>query len=111
MGRNVGVSLLTVSNALTTVSLVTFIVLAWCAYQAYQLRRYTLVSNVGTLLDEFWDAPEVATKATFVTTLAEAFEENERLVASKVRWTKTVLIGLIVQGGWLVLMAFVQFSP
>lgn len=110
IGRDAGISLLTVSNALTTASLVTFLVLAWCAYKAYQLRRYTIVPNIGTLLDEYWDAPEVATKAAIVTILAEAFAENERLVTSKVRWTKAVLIGLMVQGGGLVLMAFVQFS-
>lgn len=74
----------------------TFLVLVWCAYRAYQLRRYTMVPNLETLLDEYWSAPLAVTKADLVVTLADAFKDNEDLVRDKVWWTKAVLLCLVL---------------
>lgn len=109
-GTGLAVDPSTVVNWLTVAALVTFLVLVLCAYRAYQLRRYTLVPNLATLLDEYWSAPLAVTKADLVVTLADAFKDNEVLVRDKVWWTKAVLICLALQAGWLVLMALIQFA-
>jgi len=93
----------TAVNSLTVAALALFIVLVFCAYKAYQLRRYTVVPKLKVLLDDYWDRSVVDTKADLTTTIADAFCDNEVLIEDKVWWTKAVLACLIMQACLLVL--------
>ncbi len=97
-------------NCLSVSALALFLVIVFCAFRAYQLRQYTVVPDVEALLTYYLDTPAADTKKTVTATWCEALGENEKTVTSKVRWTRAVLICLMVQAALLVLMALAQFA-
>ncbi len=95
---------------LTLGALLIYAVVLFTAYQAYQLRPFSVTPTPQALLDNYLYEPEARTKAVLAATLADDYAQNEPKVAAKVFWTRGVLFSLMVEAAWLLLMAVIQVT-
>jgi len=95
---------------LTLGAFVAYLLVITCAYNAYALRRYTIVPEPEPLQRKYMGEPAHKTKETVVAGLTKAFGENEALVGRKVAWTRWALRALFLEALLLLLMTVVQLA-
>jgi len=97
-------SILVVLGALAYVVVVLF------AFFAYTLRPWKWTPQLSELKHDYIFREREYTMGTMLSNMTEVFNQNERTLLDKARWTKVAVLALLVEAALVALMAAVQIA-
>lgn len=93
---------------ITIASLGAYVVAALGAYFAYKLRTFKVSPNPRRLIDKWIHEDPSETKAALTRSRVQDYEFNETVIETKVKWTNTAMIALVIEAVLLLAIAVVQ---
>lgn len=106
---SISINLAPVINFMVCAAGATYLAVVFTTYRAYKIRDFSVVPEPRSLVEKYLHKPEEHTKEVLLSTLLEAFDNNEKLIGKKVFWTNWVLRSLFAEAILLLLMALLQF--
>lgn len=95
---------------LTILAAFAYLAVVVTTYAAHRVRRFQTVPDPKHLLEEYTLRPEETTKEYLAGTMMTVFYDNERLIEAKLRWTRCVLLSLVVEAIMELLLTIVQLQ-
>jgi hypothetical protein len=84
-----------------------YVGILFSSYQAYSIREYKMVP-VPTQFERYLNKDEHSTKGTLYSSMKNAFQENEGVIARKLGWTTWAMRGLVAEGVVVAVTTLVQ---
>lgn len=100
-----------VAPYMTFVAIGVYALVVLSSFRAFTLRRYQRAPRPRRLYDTYMTLPLVWTQGTVLRTMVAVYESNERILRSKVRWTRAALIALAFEAFVVGLMLVIQYLP